>query len=237
MDCLALRRIKLAEPQDARPEVVDHLRDCADCTAFVRELEAFERRLHQAANVPVPEGLAEQITLRHGKPPIPGSRYPQWFARTAMALAAGLVLAVSAVVGYNSVQSSRQELGASFIAHVISEPGVLHANDHVALVQLEQTFSRYGGELSGAIGEVRHLGRCPIDGVLAHHILVQTEHGPATLILMPGHRASLRKPMTMDGYAVIILPLRSGSLGIVTDTPDRATAVEKLVKTSVRWRT
>jgi len=238
MDCLTLRRIMLATPRDARPEVIEHLRGCADCDAFVRELENFEQHLHEAASVPVPDGLAEQIIVRHREQPWPtlSDRKPRWLTRTTLALAASVVLALSAIVGYNTVQSSREELGASFIAHVLSEPEVLQANEHVELARLEQAFSRYGGKLTGTIGDVRHLGRCLIDGVLADHILVQTAHGPATLILIPERRASLSRPMTKDGYAVVILPLRSGSVGIVTESPKRATEVEGLIKAQVRWQ-
>jgi hypothetical protein len=237
MDCLTLRRIKLATPQEARPEVVAHLHQCGDCAAFVRELEAFEHRLHGAVRVAVPEGLAEQIILRHRDSPsiVPVARESRWFSRTALAMAASVVLAVSALVGYNVIQA-REELAESFVAHVLSEPDVLQANENVGLVRLERAFSRYGGQLSGTIGEVRHLGQCRIDGVLAEHILVRTPDGLATLILIPERRASLSRPLTRDGYAVVILPLRGGSLGIVTDSPDRTLEVEKLIKARVRWQ-
>lgn len=238
MDCLTLRRIKLATPQDSRPEVIEHLRECADCASFVRELEAFERELHQAAAVPVPEGLADQIILRYKQPSASApAREPRWFRfpRAALALAASLVLALSAVVGYNNVRSSREALAASFVAHVLSEPEVLRAREHVEPARLAQALARYGATLSGPIGEIRHLGQCPIDGVLAHHVLVQTTHGQATLILMPERRASLRDPMTREGYAVVILPLRAGSLGIIADSPDQAVKVEGLIKARVQW--
>jgi hypothetical protein len=151
-------------------------------------------------------------------------------------MAASVVLAVSALVGYNSVQSSREELAGTFVAHVLSEPGVLHAREYVEPARLEQAFLRHGGKLTGTIGEVRHLGQCPIDGVLAEHILVQTPDGPATLILMPERRANVAKPLIHDGYAVVILPLRSGSLGIVTDSPDHTIEVERLINARVRWQ-
>jgi hypothetical protein len=239
MDCLTLRRIKLAVPQDAGPGVIEHLRDCAGCRTFVRELENLEHHLHEVARVPVPEGLAEQIILRHRRPRWfnPGGWNPRWFSRNAMALAASVMLAVSALVGYYAVQSSRDELAASFVAHVESEPEVLRAHEYVEPAKIRQAFARYGGELEGTIGEVRHLGRCPIDGVLADHILVQTAHGAVTLILIPERRATLSSPRTLDGYSVVILPLRHGSLGIIADSAAHATEVGKLIQSQVRWRT
>jgi hypothetical protein len=138
---------------------------------------------------------------------------------------------------YYAVQSSRDELAASFVAHVESEPEVLRAHEYVEPAKIRQAFARYGGELEGTIGEVRHLGRCPIDGVLADHILVQTAHGAVTLILIPERRATLSSPRTLDGYSVVILPLRHGSLGIIADSAAHATEVGKLIQSQVRWRT
>lgn len=239
MDCLTLRRIKLATPQEARPELVAHLRQCKGCAAFVRELQAFEHRLHKAVRVAVPEGLAEQIILRHRESRWNrrDGRRRRWFGRRALAIAASLVLAVSALVGDNALQSSREELAGIFVAHVLSEPGVLHAREDVEPARLEQAFLRHGGKLTGTIGEVRHLGQCPIDGVLADHVLVQTPGGLATLILLPERRANVAKPMIRNGYAVVILPLRGGSLGIVADSPDRTIEIGKLINARVRWQT
>ncbi|HWQ39868.1 MAG TPA: DUF3379 family protein [Burkholderiales bacterium] len=240
MDCLTLRRIKLATPEASRPEVVAHLRDCADCASFVQELEAFERKLQQVVAVPVPEGLADQIVLHHRESSAPNPAVRSWRfwpLRPTLALAASLVLGLSAIIGYQQiqVQSSRQALAASFVAHVLSEPEVLRAQEHVDPARLAQALASYGSTLSGPIGEIRHLGQCPIDGALAHHVFVQTAHGPATLILMPERRASLRDPLTREGFAVVILPLRGGSLGIVADSPDRAVKVEEPIRARIHW--
>lgn len=231
MNCLTFRRAKLAVPHDASPALLEHARTCADCAEFARELEGYERALHETVQVPVPEGLAEQIILRHRKP-----RWfdPQWFDRRYLALAATVVMAVAAALGYNTITSSREELAHSLIAHVVSEPTVLQSRDHIELARLEEAFSQYGGHLREPIGEVRHVGRCPIDGTLTHHIVVQTPHGRATLILIPERRATLGSPLTSDGFAVVIMALPRGSLGIVTDSAEQTTQVRYLLEKRVR---
>ena len=226
MDCLTFRRLKLAVPQDTSAELIAHLRDCADCAAFTRHLEAFERDLEAIANVPVPEGLAEQIILRQRK--------PQWFQRSYLALAATVVLSVAAAVAFRVTDSSN-DLAETFAAHVAAEPEVLRASATVESARVELAFSGYGGHVDQPIGEVRYLGRCLVHGVLATHILVQTPYGSATLILLPEHATATRRPLSREGYSVVVVPVPRGSLGIVTETAEQAAKVQALISTRVRF--
>ena len=76
---------------------------------------------------------------------------------------------------------------------------------------------------------------CPILGVNAMHVVVQTEHGTATLILLPSTQASTSQPMTREGFSVTVVPLRQGSMGILTDSPERSIRVESLLRSRIRW--
>lgn len=227
MDCLTFRRLKLATPSETNSELIAHQRGCADCAGFARQVDAFEQQLHEVAAVPVPDGLAEQIILRHRK--------PHWFDRKYLALAATLVLSIAAVVSYNVV-NTRNDLAYEFIAHVASEPEVFQKAGYIESGRLEQALSQFGVQMDGSIGEVRYLGDCIMDGVLTKHILVQTEHGTATLMLLPDRRISVTKPLTRDGLAVVVVPLGNGSLGIVTDSPEQTARVESLVRSQLRVR-
>jgi hypothetical protein len=227
MDCLTYRRLKLASPQDASPEVLAHMQDCADCAAFTQQLEAFEQDLQRSVNISVPEGLAEQIILRQRK--------PQWFNRSYLAIAATLVLSVTAFLVYDAL-GDRRDLAGEFIAHVVSEPQHLTETGTVTPTRLSSAFAEYGAIIDGTIGEPRFMADCVFNGKVAKHILVQTEHGPATLLLLPDRRASMSKPLSRDGFSAVIVPLGNGSMGIVTETADQATRVESLVRSRLNVR-
>lgn len=227
MDCLTFRRLKLAVPQAASAAQFQHERNCAACAAFARKIDAFERDLHDVVTVTVPDGLAEQIILGLRKPRLPDRSY--------LAMAASIFLAVVASFTFYFAPG-RNEVAEAFAAHVASEPEVLRERGPIAPAKLAAALSRYGGSLEEPVGEVRHLGLCPILGVMAYHILVQTEHGPATLILLPQTRASTARPLVREGFAVVVVPLDGGSLGILADTPDRVRKVESLIQSRVRWQ-
>jgi hypothetical protein len=229
-------------------ELAEHARDCAPCAAFARDIDAFEQRLHQAAGVEVPDGLAEQIMLRHqGHGPL--RRAYASITRALVSAAArrsGPLLAYAAVVTVvlavtlsvvvidgTKHAGGRHALADSMIAHVMSEPGVLQARDNVEPVQLELALARYGAQVNGPVGEIHHLGECVIDGVVGQHVVVQTPYGAATLLLLPERVTEGAQPRTRDGYTAIVIPLRGGSLGIVADSPEKAVQVERLIEKRV----
>jgi hypothetical protein len=227
MDCFTFRRLKRAVPLAASAAQLEHERTCAACAAFARQIDAFERDLHDVATVPVPDGLAEQIILSLQK--------PRWLDRSYLAMAATIVLAVVASLTFY-LAPDRNEVAEAFAAHVASEPEVLRERGSIEPAKLVAALSQYGGNLEEPVGEVRHLGLCPILDVMAYHIVVQTEYGPATLILLPQTRASTARPLVREGFAVVVVPLQGGSLGILADTPDRARKVESLIQSRVRWQ-
>jgi len=227
MNCLTFRRLKLAAPQSASAARLQHEQTCGVCAAFARQIDAFERDLHDVASVPVPDGLAEQIIL--------GIQKSRWRNRSYLAMAAGILLAVVASFAFY-LAPDRNEVAETFAAHVASEPEVLRERGSIEPAKLVAALSRYGGSLEEPVGEVRHLGLCPILGVMAYHIVVQTEYGPATLILLPQTRASTARPLVREGFAVVVVPLQGGSLGILADTPDRASKGESLIQSRVRWQ-
>ena len=109
MDCLTYRRTKLATPQDASHEVIAHAQECLECATFTRQLEAFEQDLHTTLQVPVSEGLAEKILLRRDR--------PQWFRKMWLPVAAAIVIAVAALVTFNTLPS-RDGFALQFVDHV-----------------------------------------------------------------------------------------------------------------------
>lgn len=228
MDCLTYRRDKLASPFDARPALLEHARACPKCAAFCSEIEAFEKDLQCCVEkVAVPDGLAEQILLRHRK--------PAWFNRGYLALAATVVVSAAALVAYN-VTRERGDLAGAFIAHVIEEESFQPVPAADEPLKLVQAFAKHGGQVEGEIGEILHVGECLVDGVLVSHTWIRTPYGNAALILMPVQNGNKQQESNAHGYSSLVIPMGHSSLGIVADTPASTRAVEALVRSNVRWK-
>jgi Protein of unknown function (DUF3379) len=229
MDCSTFRRLKLAEPQSANPEQIKHESLCPPCTVFAKKIDAFERKLHDAAAVVVPDGFAEQILLNVDK-----TGKTRRLQRPYLAMAATIAVAVLASLTFYLLPD-RNAVANAFAAHVASHPDELNARHFIEPAKFAAAFSEFGGVVDGSVGEVTHMKLCPILGVQAMHIVVQTEHGTATLILLPSTQASTSQPMVREGYSVTVVPLRQGSMGILTDSPERSIKVESLLRSRIRW--
>ncbi len=223
MDCLAYRRIKLATPQDASPEIIAHARECRECAAFTRQLEAFEQDMHTTLHIPVPEGLAEKIILRRGK--------PHWLKASWLPVAAAIVITLAALVALNTLPS-RESFSQQFVDHVLSEPDVIAANADVEADALELAFADFGGKLRSDIGDVKYIGKCQIGGVASTHVQISTLAGDAALLLRPGRSAEIDTPEVHEGHAVVVVPVPRGSIAIVAATPRQASQIRSLVLAS-----
>ena len=223
MDCLTYRRIKLAAPQDASHEIIVHARECRECAAFTRQLEAFEQDLYTTLHVPVSEGLAEKIILRRGR--------PQWFRTTWLPVAAAIVIAVAALVTFNSLPS-HNSFSLQFVNHVLSEPNIVGTNVEVEPNALKLAFANFGGQLQRDFGEVQYVNQCNIGGVDSTHVQISTHSGNAALLLRPGRRASIDTPEVHEGHAVVVVSVPRGSLAIVAATPQQASEIRSLVLAS-----
>ena len=242
MECLNVRRSILASPRERSPRLVEHLAQCSACAIFARHIEGFESKLLDVIHVNVPEGLAEQIILRHSR--------SHWMARIghairgAMALlfaprarlwsALGAGIAITVAVAVND-KSSQYQVADALIAHVVSEPTVLAERSNIEPVRFDRAIAEYGGKVIQSVGVISHLGDCVIDGVVAKHILVETPYGMATLVLIPHRSSGLPEPRTKDGFSVILVPLNRGTLGIITDSPQKARQVESMLMKKVAW--
>ena len=98
--------------------------------------------------------------------------------------------------------------------------------------------ARFGGELEQPIGTVRYMKLCPVPGGTGWHIVIDTEHGPATLLLIPGRaRGEPQFEATMKGWVAAAQAGGKGYYALVTDSPQSLQAIGELLRQRIRWRT
>jgi len=227
MNCLDFRREKLADPRRLSTEAQLHVRDCAPCAGFAREIDESEARLAEAFSVRVPEGLADRMLLarrRTGRP-----RWAPW------ALAAGVMLA--AAVAWNQLQDSPAEHYARLaIEHVLTEPGFLTEVEAGAPAALRTAVEEFGGRINGPIGRIRVVKVCPAGDGRARHIVFETPAGLATLILVPDKRVTSAAKANGKGLSALVQPAPRGHYVIVTDSQTATASVDRLIRNRVEWQ-
>jgi hypothetical protein len=229
MNCLEFRRLKLAEPKRPGEEALAHASECPACLAFARGVDESEAALERALAVPVPEGLADRILLtQSGR-----TRVGRW----AYALAASLVLAVTAGVFVATREPDSAKQARLAIEHVLEEPQSLTTFYNADPDRLAAIVREFGGNLREPIGRVRYIKLCPVEQGTGWHIVFEAPQGLATLILVPDRPVSGAASASMGHWTARVEPVRGGYYALVTDSAGSTSAVNQLLKQRIDWRT
>lgn len=221
MNCLDFRRHILADPHRPDAEARAHAAGCAACADFLDRQRELDASLFEAMQVAPPDGLADRILVARGL------RKRRW----AWPIAASLVLAGALVALWP--RTSGDELGREAIAHVRDEPQAFTASYEVPDDTLSTLLSAQGMNLARTIGRVTYSTLCPVGRHTARHLVVRTDAGPVTLLLVPGDLDTRRRAITRaDGMAALTVPAARGSIAIVASSLDQALAVEKSLRAS-----
>jgi hypothetical protein len=227
VNCLDYRRAKLSDPRRLPPEAQAHERECAQCLAFAREVEAMDASVAETLAVRVPEGLAERALLR---------RRPARWRWTPWALAAGIVLAVAAVVHPLKPDPSEQYARLA-IEHVVMEPESLTSERGNDPAIVQAALRSFGGTLKEPIGRVRYVRLCPVEGGTGLHIVFETPEGLATLILVPDKRIASAAVADAAGWNALVQPAPRGYYAVVTQSRAGTVAADRLIRQRIDWST
>jgi hypothetical protein len=233
MNCFEFRRLVLAEPRVRTHEQDQHVAYCAACAAMTRELDVFEARIHDAARVPVPEGLAERVLLRH-KIRAPAVRALALAASVVAALAIGMLVYRQPAPQTEPVMSAaalgEAHPAVAAIAYVVDNESRLLAEGRTGdPAVMRSAFVRLGLKLPGSGVAVRYLGECPVPGGSGEHVVLDTPAGHVTLILVPEQRFGTRVIVTDRNKTAIASPARTGGYILISDSLSPLERIEKLL--------
>ena len=218
MDCDHYRRGMMADPHDPDPRLREHRQSCHDCNAYTERLLRFESRLERALCVSLPADAASAsdkvVPLRAKsllRSPAPRRRW--------LAMAASVLLA-AVVAGGLWLSAPGPSLAADVVTHMREEPQAWRRTEvPVPGSQLGDVLrdSHLRLAAAGGAGIVSYANSCEFRGKHVPHLVIQTEAGPVTVMVLVHERMS--KPVQFDeqGYRGIIVPVSGhGSLAVLT---------------------
>jgi hypothetical protein len=222
----------MADPHDADPELLAHRESCAECRAFTEQLLRFEARLERALLVDISLKTAVLPFARLAEA-TPGPR--RW-----MAMAASLLLALVITAGVWLTLPQRG-LAADVVAHMAGEPDAWRVTDVlVPEAELNAVLEQSKLRLKPDAGVVSYASSCDFRGHKVPHLVVQTQSGPVTVMVLV-HEA-VRNPKQFDeqGYRGTIVPVPGhGSIAVLMrDLSPGSGDVERIaarVEDSIVW--
>lgn len=207
MDCLEFRRAAGADPQHLADDVRAHAEACAGCAEHLRRLRSFDQRIRAALAVPVPDAVGRAAGRTATTPLLERRR---WMAMAA-SIVAGVLVGTLLWVG-----GPRSSLADDLINHMGHEPDALASTARPAdAAELDAVLERGGIRLRPGIGTVSYANSCSFRGRTVPHLVVQTDRGPVTVMVLRHERPPAPVSFDEQGYSGRIVPAGPGSIAVI----------------------
>jgi hypothetical protein len=228
MDCLEFRRRAGADPQHLAADAAAHAGTCSLCAEYLRQTLALDARILAALRVPVPAaGAASGPGIGNARPAAVRSRWLAFAASIVGGVLVGSLLWVS---------SPRPSLASELVAHMGHEPGVMVATEAAAdSERLAAVLDRGGIRLRPGTELVSYANTCPFRGHRVPHLVVQTDAGPVTVMVLRHETAPAPVEFAEEGYVGRILPSGPGSVAVIGPSGTDVAQVAERVAAAVEW--
>ncbi len=214
-----------------------HLSECTECRTYRDEMRALDVSIGRALALEVPDLVLPDLPDLGNVVSLSDRRRlstPTWFAMAATVL-------LAAFFGLRFVADDgvdHESLADEVLAHVSREPSALRVTDvAVSDDHLHEIVPANIAELDESAGLITFAESCPINGRKVPHLVIQGQHGPITIILMPDEKISSAIALNDENQHGVILPVGDGSIAIVGGLDEALDEVQKQVLQSVVWST
>lgn len=204
MNCEELRTLVGAEPNSTNPEVLAHLESCPECARYRQELQAMDRLIYRALAVDAPtETSASQ---------------PKQKPNTTRAWRMAASVLITVLVGAMSLWllTPRDSFAAEAIDHVKHEQfSLVRTSKMVDDKALEQVLAASRLRLKPGAARVSYAQSCTFRGQRVPHLVVQTDQGPVTALVVTDAPTQQRKRFDEDGFQGEIIPAPRGVIVVL----------------------
>ena len=240
MDCTHYRRTLMVDPRDADPVLDEHRATCHDCNLYTQRLLRFESRLELALGVslPAPSRSAAKTGAWSAQEVHPGTDVPPGrvvplrrkssraasgsvpYRRGWLAMAASVLLA-TVVAGGLWLSAPDPSLAADVVTHMAGEPQAWQRTDvPVPAPALLGVLRNAKLRLGPDAGVVSYAASCEFRGHHVPHLVVQTDSGPVTMMVLVHEHVPKTEQFDEQGYRGVIVPVAGhGSLVVLTHGP------------------
>ena len=225
MNCLVFQRQLNADPHRLTSEAETHAEGCPACARRLSMQMRMEAELAQALLVTPPEGLADRVLL--------SAKLEQRRERGRLyALAASLVLAAG--IGLSLPQWGQEDLAGVGIAHVLSEPQFLNAQESVSQQDVATQFARVGAHLTGTLPAV-YAAPCEVPGGDGAHVVMETPHGRVTVLIMPNRQVRDELSKRDQGFIALVSSAKRGCYALVASNAQALEYARGMLEQSLSW--
>ena len=214
-----------------------HLSECEACQAYRKEMLELDEAIGRALAIDVPELAVPDLPEIDAGNVVALPRR-RWSAPAMLAMAATVVLAAFIGIQMLATGPQHESLADQLLAHLEHEPYALRVTDvPVSDARLAAVVPANVADVDHGAGLITYAQSCVINGREVPHLVIQGEHGPVTLLLMPHEKVAAPESFTGDHIKGIILPVGDGSIALFGDREEALERISEEVLNSVTWST
>ena len=150
------------------------------------------------------------------------------------ALAASVLVALL-VGGGAWLLRPQTALAHEVVEHLRDEKGSWALQRRLTRDEIGAVLSRANVHFDSSMPVV-YASPCPFRGHVAPHLVLQTDQGPVTVMLLSHEKLKRRQAFAEEGYEGVLLPAGEGSVAVLTRGGAVHETTESAVLSAVRWK-
>jgi len=244
VDDLEFRRQCYTDPYSDDAAFIEKCHNSKEAADLAAEMQAFDKQLEAALNVPVPEQYTDKILSGIHSENItvlaPKKRY-----HPALALAASIVLGFfiffQFTVSHYELDDIKQEVfahaghEAMHVSHEAGQPLKIAGVQRVSYEKINQAFGLFNAKLNTDIGDVYYVNNCVIAGKKGVHLVIAGKTGMITVLYIPHVDIEDKDILSNSLLAGHIFPAKKGTMAIVGEDTEQLEAVKTRLMDSISW--
>ena len=215
MNCLEHRRAVGADPSAQTPALLEHAASCESCRRYRDEVQQMDRLIYRALNV------------EFGAPSARTANRHQRLPRAA----AASVVAASLLGSLLWLSAPRDTFADQLVAHVEAEPHALVGSDAVEAARVDDVLARSGVRLKRRVGTISFAMSCWFRDRYVPHLVVQTDHGRATVLVLTEESGVKRREAFREGeFSGVVLPAPRGAVAVLAQGAQAEQVAERFLQ-------
>ena len=230
MNFSEFKKLITADPRNRDPETMRARQSAPEFEAAAAEAEAFQDKLESAVHIQPPTELLDQIKAISQQP----VRQKSWIP---LALAASFLVFLGAG-GLVWKQSHQWESVEAYVADHYSHDGgsvIAKAGENFSEKDISKILARLDATADEQLaGRIKFIKYCPTPDGRGAHMVVSTDQGPMTIILMPKTRVTDGEMVEFDQMHALLVNLDHGSAAIIGEQSQKVENLLTMVRGSLK---
>ena len=229
MNCEQFQNLLMEDPAREDSDFLSHRDHCASCAREWEQAQEFESVLRKAMSVQPEKELQAGLSRQRqtGQP-----------RRTGIRAASVLLLLAVSMAGFNLARQlfSAENLSALVVRHIQEEPEMLDQKSALEEMTLMKVLTSMEFSLAGMPAVITAAAPCWMREGRGMHLVVQGDHGPVTVLLMPGEHVPQPQEVVAVSLAGKLVPTDWGSMAVVSHAGDDIEPLMRSLQHEVYWK-